>query len=252
AVCLGGPWKVRYPGLDGSRDYAGVFTWEPAPPWEPPPGEAPTARERRARRGSDLVFRTARLAYAAGVLAAEAADLRGEPRIALARVADRNAGGSRHPGRPVCDTTHCQAFLGTHPPAREDRTALADPLPGGGWLPFSRGGREPWSAERPRAAVEAVLGAGAGALAFGGGRVGFVIGAGTGDERWEERRDLPCEALRGPLKLPACPDHASLSAERVVFRGFGEGHGEGLDVEWSKRSGLSADEILRRSYGEPR
>ncbi len=247
AVCLGGPWRVRYPGLAAPRDYAGVFTLEPAPRYEPPPGDAPTDRERRARRGSDLVFRTTRLAYAAGVVVAEAATLRGEARIALARVADRNAGASRHPGRPLCDTTHCQAFQGTVAPAKEDRAALAEPLPPGRWIPFSRGGVEPWTAERPRAAVEAALGGPARAISFGRGRVHWTATAEEGGARFDERRDASCEALRGRLKLPSCPERVEERGEVVRFTGRGEGHGEGLDVEWAARSGLSAGEIVRRA-----
>lgn len=249
AVCLGGAWKVRYPGLAAPRDYAGVFTLEPAPPYAPRAGDSPTARERRARRGSDLVFRTTRLAYASGVVAAEAATLRGEPRIALARVADRNAGASRHPGRPVCDTTHCQAFLGTLAAVKEDRAALAAPLPAGRWIPFSRGGDERWRAERTRGTVEAALGGPARALSFGGGRVRWTAAVDDRGRRYEERREAPCEALRGPLKLPSCPGSAEEAGVIVRFTGRGEGHGEGLDVEGAARSGLSAAELVRRAEG---
>jgi hypothetical protein len=247
AVCAGGPWWVRPPGRQ-ERPYAGILTRDPAPP---PPGTAVpmTAREARARRGSDVIFRTTRLLYAAGVVAAEEAAARGEPRIALARVADANAAHPRHPGRPVCDTTHCQAFLGTAAPGREERAALAAPLHVDAWLPFSRGGAEPWRAERSPAQVEGVLSPGARELAFGAGRVTFTVTAGDGAARWEERRDAPCEALRGPLKLPSCPERARLAEGRWLFEGRGEGHGEGLDVDWARRSGLPADEILARAYG---
>lgn len=247
-LCAGGPWWVRVPGLATPRAYAGVFTREPAPPAPPAAGPAPTPRQARARRGSDLVFRTTRLLYAAGVVAAEDAGATGEARVALARVADANAAHPRHPGRPVCDTTHCQAFLGTVRPAREERSALSAPLRAAEWLPFSRGGAEPWTEARSGAAVQAILGADARALAFGGGRVRYLASASDGVARWEEQRDLPCEALRGPLKLPSCPVAAAVEGDRVVFEGRGLGHGEGLDVEWAKRSGLAADAILERTY----
>jgi len=254
-VCAGGPWLVRYPGLREPRPYAGIFTRDPPPEQaERTAAVEPTPREARARRGSDLVFRTTRLAYAAGVVEAEDARLHGEPRIALARVADRNgsAGGSRHPGRPPCDTTHCQAFLGTGTPRPEDRTALLHPLPPGPFLPFSKGGDEPWTAERPAAEVARVLGPGARGLAFGGGRVTFLASAepeGNDGAAFEERRSVPCELLRGPLKLPACPTLADELPGRVRFHGRGTGHGEGLDVERAARSGLTAEEILREAYG---
>lgn len=244
AVCLGGPWKVRFAGVDGARDYAGVFTLEPAPPWQPAPGDAPTEREQRARRGSDLVFRTTRLAYAAGVVAAEAATLRGEARIALARVADRNAGASRHAGRPVCDTTHCQVFLGTAASTKEERAALEGPLRPGPWIPFSRGGVEPWTAERGRAQVEAALGGPVRALAVGGGMARWTATVEEAGARFEERREVPCERLRGPLKLLSCPEQVKEEGATFRFAGRGAGHGEGLDVEWAARSGLKAAELL--------
>jgi len=251
-LCAGGPWLLRYPGLREARPYAGVLTREPPPDLtRPSPGPEPTPREARARRGSDLVLRTTRLLYAAGVVEAEDARLRGEPRIALARVADRNglAAGARHPGRPACDTTHCQAFRGTGAPRPEDRAALAHPLPPGPWLPFSRGGEEPWTTERPAADVTGALGFGARDLSFGNGRVSFLAADEDRDAPFLERRSVPCELLRGPLKLPSCPTRAERLGDRVRFEGRGEGHGEGLDLEWAMRSGLSAGEILERAYG---
>jgi len=247
-LCAGGPWQIRLPGGAPPRPYAGLLRYDPAPEPADPAPEA-TPRERRARRGSDLVLTTTRLAYAAGVVAAEDAALRGEPRIALARVADANGAHPRHPGRPCCDTTHCQAFLGTAAPAREDRAALQAPLRVERWLPFSRGGAERWRAVRPLAAVRRVLGEGARDLRFAGGQVSFAASASDGDHRWEERRTIPCERLRGPLKLPACPERAAVEGEAIVFTGRGQGHGEGLDVEWARRSGRTAAEILAEAYG---
>ncbi|HET9552852.1 MAG TPA: hypothetical protein VFP50_07780 [Anaeromyxobacteraceae bacterium] len=246
-LCAGGPWLVRLPGAEAPRAYAGIFAKDPAPalPFDP----RATRRERNARRGSDLLFRTHRLAYAAGVVTAEDAASRGEARVALARVVDANAEHSRHLGRPVCDTTHCQVFLGTRAPGKEERRALAEPLRVDRWLPFARGGTEPWRAERREAEVQAALGTGARALAFGRGRVSFVTSASDGADRWEERRDLPCESLRGPLKLPSCPERVSARGGTLVFEGRGQGHGEGLDVEWAGRSGLSAEAILEAAYG---
>jgi hypothetical protein len=243
---------VIFPEVAAPRPYAGVLTREPPPPYRPPPGlPLPTPREQRARRGSDVVFRTTRLAYAAAVVEAEDARLRGEPRIALARVADRNglAGAERHPGRPPCDTTHCQAFRGTGKPRAEDRAALEAPLGPGPWLPYSRGGTEPWKAERSAADVERALGRGAQDLHFADGKVQFMGSAGERDAPFLEPQLLPCERLRGPLKLPSCPLEGQRLGDRWRFTGRGEGHGEGLDVEWAARSGLSAEEILRRAYG---
>jgi len=247
-ACVGAPWLVELPGGAAPRAYAGVFTLEPAPEL-PAVGPAATPRAVRARRGSDLTFRTTRLLYAAGVVAAEDAAASGPARVALARVADANAAQARHPGRPVCDTTHCQAFLGTARPAREEREALARPLAARAWLPFSRGGLEPWREVRPRGALADALGAEPRGLAFGGGKVRWVATVEDAGGPFEERREAGCERVRGPLKLPSCPTSAAVRGDEVVFVGRGAGHGEGLDLEWAKRSGLSAEELLRRSYG---
>jgi hypothetical protein len=108
AVCLGSPWRVRFPDAPAGRDYAGVFSWFSPPPYKPPAGVPTSPNALKARRGSDFLFRTTRLQYTAGVVAAEDASLAGEPRVALARVVAHNErhADSRHPGRPVCDTTH--------------------------------------------------------------------------------------------------------------------------------------------------
>ena len=247
-LCAGGPWRIRLPGGAPPRPYAGLLRHDRRAGAGQSRAET-TPREQRARRGSDLVLTTTRLAYAAGVVAAEDAALRGEPRIALARVADANGAHPRHPGRPCCDTTHCQAFLGTAAPAREDRAALQAPLRVERWLPFSRGGVERWREVRSLAAVRRVLGEGARDLRFAAGQVSFAASASDGDQRWEEHRTLPCERLRGPLKLPACPERAAPEGEALVFTGRGQGHGEGLDVEWARRSGRTAAEILTEAYG---
>jgi hypothetical protein len=49
-------------------------------------------------------------------------------------------------------------------------------------------------------------------------------------------------------KLPACPRTATFGDGEVVFEGRGQGHGEGLDVEQAKASGLSSERILERAF----
>jgi hypothetical protein len=96
--------------------------------------------------------------------------------------------------------------------------------------------------------VEKILGRHVTALRFEHGRALFVRQSAEG-ELFDERANLPCESLRGPLKLPSCPDRADKKADRYVFVGHGAGHGEGLDVEWAKRNEqLNADELLKRAY----
>src|SRR5262249_33386278 len=79
-LCAGGRGSVRAGGSP-LRAYAGVFAWRPPPQRQPETGE--TARQTRARRGSDVVFRTTLASYVGGVLAAEHDGLRGEARVAL-------------------------------------------------------------------------------------------------------------------------------------------------------------------------
>ena len=237
-VCAGGSWQVRVAGSQ-PRPYAGIFSFRPLPDRPPEPGT--TARQARARRGSEVIFRTTLASYVSGVLAAEHAGLTGEPAVALAQVIAHDARVERHPGRPLCDTTHCQVFLGTAPMSKDVSRALALPeLATARWLPYFRGGEEPWEVRRSRAEVQAVLGEAT--RISGDGRTIEVTRAG-GVER------LPCEPVRAALRLQGCPTEAVLDGEAVRLRGRGRGHGLGLDVEAAQRSGLTAEELLRRAYG---
>ncbi|MCE9669080.1 SpoIID/LytB domain-containing protein [Myxococcus stipitatus] len=254
AVCLGAPWRVRFPkGPEGGRDYAGVFTWSTPPAYRPPPGVPTSPSAMKARRGSDFVFRTTRLQYTAGVVAAEDVTLKGEARVALARVVAHNERHSRHPGRPVCDTTHCQAFQGTVRVQRDETRALGlPPLRWREWLLFSQGGQAPWRETRPRGEVERLLGKGLVSLRFESGKVNYLLTTRDGEATYQDGRSLPCEVLRSGLRLPACPRVASFDGSVLVFEGRGRGHGEGLDVEAAKASGQGSDEILERAYGRER
>ena len=237
-LCAGGAWEVRVAG-SRSRPYAGILSFRALPDRPPEPGTTP--RQARARRGSEVVFRTTLTSYVSGVLAAEHAGLTGEPAVALAQVIAHDARVERHPGRPLCDTTHCQVFLGTAPATEDVRRALELPeLPTARWLPYFRGGEEPWEARRSRAEVRAVLGEAT--RISGDGRTIEVTREG-GVER------LPCEPVRAALRLQGCPTEAAFEGETVRLRGRGRGHGLGLDVEAARTSGLTAAELLRRAYG---
>ncbi|WNG48000.1 hypothetical protein F0U60_30550 [Archangium minus] len=252
AVCLGSPWQVRFPDAPAGRDYAGIFTGSPPPPYKPPAGVPTSPKELKARRGSDFLFRTTRLQYTAGVVAAEDSALKGEARVALARVVAHNErhAGSRHPGRPICDTTHCQAFLGTVRVQPEEERALNAPaLRWREWLPFSQGGQAPWRETRPRGQVESLLGSGAVSVRFADGRVHYLRTKREGGAVFDVSESRPCEWVRSALKLPACPRSVVFEDKKVVFEGRGQGHGEGLDVEAAKASGLNAERILERAYG---
>ena len=254
AVCLGMPWRLRFPkGPEQGRDYAGVFTWSTPPPYRPPPGVPTSPSALKARRGSDFVFRTTRLQYTAGVVAAEDVTLKGEARVALARVIAHNERHSRHPGRPICDTTHCQAFRGTVRVQREEAKAVGlPPLRWDEWLLFSQGGQEPWKEVRPRADVEGLVGRSLVSLRFEKGRALFILTKREGDSTFESAGSLPCDLLRSGLKLPSCPRTASFDGPGIIFEGRGRGHGEGLDVEAAKESRLGSDAILEEAYGRNR
>jgi peptidoglycan hydrolase-like amidase len=97
--------------------------------------------------------------------------------------------------------------------------------------------------------VEAVLGEGLATLRFEAGRVSYVRTEREGGATFDTPESVPCEVLRSALKLPACPRTASFDGAAIVFEGRGRGHGEGMDVESAKASGLRSDEILERAYG---
>ena len=251
AVCLAAPWRVRFPGqAREGRDYAGVFSWSPPSPEDHAPGRPRTDRERRARRGSDFLFRTTRLLYAAGVAQAEAATLDGEPRAALLRVAAHDERHGRHPHRPVCDTTHCQAFLGTVPARPGDREALSRPaLPWPRWLNFSAGGTEAWEEQRTAVEVAAAVGAGAKLVGFERGAAQVLVTRYDGESAFETSEAVGCEAIRAALRLPSCPERFERDGAVARFSGRGQGHGVGLDLAAAARSGLDQDELLRRAFG---
>ncbi len=250
AVCLGAPFEVRLAGT-AARPYAGVFRRDAPAPYVPSPGV--TEGQRRARQGSEVVFRTTRLSYVSGVLAAEDSAIAGEARAALARVISHNVDTrERHGSRPVCDTTHCQAFKGSVAAGAGDVLALShEPIQTAGWLPFSRGGSEPWKETRPADQVQRALGFAWSSLVAEGATLKVTRTVMVDGAPFEQVDDVPCERLRGPLKLPSCPRSAVQQGGVVAFDGVGRGHGLGLDVELAKKSGLHQDELVRQAF-EPR
>ena len=253
ALCLTSSWSVPIGGE--SRAYAGVFAWSPPPPLAKLPLTTP--RQQAARVGSHFVFSTSRDAYVRAVLDAEDSSIRGEARVALARVIDHNvdAADSRHVGRPACDTTHCQTFLGTRHRSDDGRLgeALDKPLPWRGWLPFSQGGSTPWSESRTSAEVRAAVGDFM-SMKISAGVIAVVRPQHDQDASWDDVDTVSCELLRGRLRLPSCPAAVVVGADRFIFNGVGAGHGLGLDVERAKRTsaaGVAADAILRQAYGAP-
>jgi hypothetical protein len=246
AVCLGQPWQIRFPELKAPRPYAGLFSLSPVAPPSRTGGDL-TRKQARARRGSDFLFATSTARYVSGVLLSEDATIHGEARAALGRVIAHNLTEPRHGDRPLCDTTHCQVFQGTHAATPGDE-AIFEALPYSGWLHFARGGSEPWSRTVAATEVEAVLGDAPTGIRFFDGEVRYRRTVARGATIYDEPAGLPCDLLRSRLRLPACPERVEQRPGNYLFSGRGQGHGVGLDVEWAKQSGLSAEEILRRAY----
>ncbi len=234
AACLGAPWLVT---IDGRvRRYEGVFARSPAPPL----AAADSERHAHARRGSDIVFTTSLALYTGGVLLAEDAEIGGQARRALASVIAHNAMvASAHAPRPLCDTTHCQACLGTAPLA-----AKLLPL-AGGFLSFSRGGDEPWEQRVSQQKLSERFGD-VKEIHFSHATARLIVA----DDDGERLHDVGCELVRVPLLLPSCPERAEFISGGVIFFGHGRGHGLGLDVEAAKHSQERAEVLLERAYRE--
>ncbi len=251
-ACVNGAFAATVADAPHERPYAGVFRWRCPPPTRAAAGVS--ERQRRAREGSCVVFETRAARYTTGVLAAEDANITGAARVALGQVIAHNLthADERHGGRPVCDTTHCQVFLGTAPNARDDDSLLFTPalLSRGAWHAFSAGGTDAWSITRPRAGLSTQLGRFSRLYVDGIDLVAIVDDAGS-----DVTQRVSCERLRALMVLPACPTQVSWTSVDITVRGVGRGHGLGLDVTRAKSeaaTGATALEILRDAYGSKR
>lgn len=215
--------------------------------------------------GGQVVLETDSETYADAVLAAEAQALKGEAARALRAVIVWNGthGGDRHEdSSSVCDTTHCMVFLGDlpeRPPKRAGATdakllrRLDDYASGArlNWLPFSKGGDEKWERSIPSGELSALASEPAildiRRERARGGAVTIHLVYPANEEV------LACEPFRNRLKLLSCPDtiRYDAAANAWIFRGIGQGHGEGLSVERAgalAESGYGAEAILRDAY----
>ena len=215
--------------------------------------------------GQIVVLETDPETYADAVLAAEAQELQGEARKALRAVIVWNGthGRNRHEDTSsLCDTTHCMVFQGSLPEAKQERGSHTDPKllklldqlatrKKLDWLPFSKGGNEPWVREIP---VSRLL--------------ELVDESSILDLRRERTRSgevaihlmyadneeiVPCEVFRNRLKLLSCPEtiHHDAGKSTWVFSGIGEGHGEGFSVAKARalaQAGHPASAILTDAY----
>ncbi len=254
-ICMGSPWKIKLSHEKKEREYAGIFSKSPfLTKMRKKYADGAQGKALLARRGSETIFRTTMRRYAAGVLAAEDSQIVGEPRAALLRIVAQNHDHSRHWPRPVCDTTHCQVFHGTASPRAGDANALEIPISHKkGWIPFSKGGNQPWIKTRSRASVEKILNLGKRgqlvSLAFYQGKVIFRWTEFSRMEPYEEEAHCSCEFFRSALKLPSCPSTGSIGKQDIDFRGTGAGHGMGLDVERAKKSKMSSQELIKAAAG---
>jgi hypothetical protein len=264
--CDRGPLILSYPKSGGfiDRKYWGQIEISSPPVLD---NQAPTARQGRARRGSEIVLTTSQRSYIAGVLASEFPNGRHEALKALAHVVKYNlihAGVTRHEDRPICDTTHCQVFgtrnedRGAGPGERLSKIAqeaLRFNLKGDTgepWLMYSIGGSQPWSQSVEVRSIEIELGleqalysitrlANESAIQIKMGHIGQGL-----------IRKIECEKFRNALHLPSCPLSAELQEENAwTFKGVGSGHGSGLDLTKANRmaaEGRTSLEILRAYF----
>lgn len=274
--CDRGPLSFRYPRVGGfsERRYWGeieISTPSDGPSKLGAPKTAPSARQARARRGSEIVLTTSERSYIAGVLASEFPSGRSETLKALALVVKfnfNNANQLRHFGRPICDTTHCQVFgtrnrdIGAAPGEKFSKVAqeisdaqlvgpigrIQDP-----WLMFSIGGLKPWVIEIPAIEVKKLLKLQQPVYSFKRNNEANSFEAVLGETGNGIRKLISCEKFRNMLHLPSCPDTASVNdqGEVWIFEGSGEGHGVGLDLVRADRmaaEGRTSREILRSFF----
>jgi hypothetical protein len=257
-ACPAARLSVTFPDKDGARRirrYAGTLRVdaEPAPAHEA--GLPLRAKSARARAGSRFVLETSLLSFVTSSLLSEAPAAHTEVLKALALVVRNDRATRRHGDRPPCDTTHCHLFGHDEdvPAAARKRARAAvretadveivPPEGGRVWLPFSLGGRAPWTEARPTSEVREELGLAAvpAALTRSEGGAFRVDGA----------RAVPCEVLRNQLRLPSCPESVATEGGAFVFHGRGEGHGEGLDLTAANAAaaeGVDFRTLLARAF----
>lgn len=239
---------------------------------------APNPKQQRTYQGlllttaSSTQIITDPITYTEGVIAAEAAHLKGAARNALAAIVHHNSQVTHRPHvakarksfSGLCDTTHCSVFHGTPAGAAHQGTypALANqwyqPQPdllsylnsvSSGWLRFAQGGSDPWQQQISRQELGARLAKDAAFIYRNRDKSGEVTFTLAGPD---QETVLPCEYLRNQLKLLSCPDQVANTADGgFVFSGHGAGHGSGLRVAQAAlqaAAGMSAQGILAAAF----
>lgn len=269
--CDRGPLWLKYPAPGGfqERAYWGQIEVS-SPPAVVDSTEivvgAPSPRQARARRGSELVLTTSERSYIAGVLASEFPDGRHETLKALALVVKfnlENAKRGRHLGRPICDTTHCQVFGPRNKDAGvafgEKYSRIAQEISGQHlvgdlkepWLMFAIGGERDWSVESSEGEIGRALGLSQAVYSIQRNLNQGTVQVTMGREGKGVRRVFQCEKFRNLLHLPSCPLVAEHSGATWTFKGRGAGHGFGIDLTRADRmaaEGLSSSQILKSFF----
>ncbi len=187
--------------------------------------------------------------YVAGVIAGEAASLPLEPRKAMAVAARTYAvrfrGRHAREGFDFCDTTHCQDYRGVAIEARSQEAAdstTGELLWRNGQLVetyYTRSCGDRWERVIPVRSLPGILAPGEYAAS---GRLATV--------RWNGRL-LDATTFRwqaGTALLPSNWFTFERNGDYYLFRGQGQGHGEGLCQLEAARSPASYREILERYY----
>ncbi|MFI5181596.1 MAG: hypothetical protein ACHQPI_09415 [Thermoanaerobaculia bacterium] len=223
-------------GTPRARRYHGILRVDALPAAETPSDVPLRAKSIRSRSGSRYVLVTSERSYITSSVLSEAPAGHSELQKALSLIVRNNRLSGRHGDRPPCDTTHCNLFGQDEAvPARARARAMsavvavasveiAAPPAGRRWLPFFLGGNGAWSQIRSTGDVRAELGLDADPASVvlrGDGSVEITAGA---------VRRMLCEVFRNQLRLPSCPKGVEQTAGGFLFRGEGEGHGEGLDL----------------------
>jgi hypothetical protein len=153
-------------------------------------------------------------------------------------------------------------FQGSLPEAKQERGTHTDPSllklldelaarKKLDWLPFSKGGNEPWVREIPLTQLlqlvdePSILDLRRERTRSGEVAIHLIYP--------ENEEIVPCEVFRNRLKLLSCPEaiHYDERKSIWVISGIGEGHGEGLSVSKARalaKAGHSASAILTDAY----
>lgn len=213
---------------------------------------------------SKLVLETDLESYVDAVISSEAQDLKGEAAEAMRAAIAWNGIHCRlrHPEtRSLCDSTHCMVFMGTAEKApkqigktRPELIGLLDEIAAArnlDWLPFSKGGSEAWEVRVPYSEAARVTGESTlldiRRERTRSGAVSIHLYYEAGEE------NVPCDLFRLKMKLPSCPETIRYYPEtnELIFKGIGEGHGQGLSVHRTRelaKSGFPAAKILKDAY----